>query len=77
MLGAPFSLHVVESTTHPGHLSWVCWVQEDRQGNRCDRLFAGRVKLQEDPIATAVLVMDETVKQLQGVLHVGVDELPF
>lgn len=47
---------------------WCLWVQQYSEGDRIDRLWAGRVKLQEDPIATAELVMNDAVQKLQSTL---------
>ena len=51
--------------------TWLLWVEEDSQGNRLDRLWAGRVKLQDDPIATTYAVLDDALKKLEATLDGG------
>lgn len=60
------SVHV--SSDRPSFVNWLLWIQQDGEGNRGDRLWAGRVKLQDDPIATAEAVLYEAREQLQTAL---------
>lgn len=51
--------------------NWVLWVEQDSESNRLDRLWAGRVKLQDDPIATAHAVLYDAVQKLETTLGIG------
>jgi hypothetical protein len=43
------SIYVTDSS----EANWILWVDQNGQRPGLDQLFAGRVKLQDDPIATA------------------------
>lgn len=58
-----FSTHA--DPAHPSELAWLLWVEENGQSNGRDRLWAGRVKLQDDPIATAHAVLDAAREKLE------------
>lgn len=56
---------------HLGEINWLLWIEQDSQGNRFDRLYAGRVKLQDDPISTTYCVLYDAVQKLESSLGGG------
>lgn len=50
------------------HISWLLWIQQDREGNRLDKFWAGRVKLQDDAVVTAHAVFYNACQKLQSSL---------
>lgn len=65
---APVALRMTGFLTGDGDVSWVLWIEEDGQGHRFDRLYTGRVKLQDESVATAYCVFDDATQKLQAAL---------
>jgi hypothetical protein len=59
------SIYVTDSS----EANWILWVDQNGQRPGLDQLFAGRVKLQDDPIATAYGVFQEALEQLEAALR--------
>lgn len=51
-----------------GHCDWVLWVHKDDQSSGGDQLLAGRVKLQDDPIATTNAVLADAFEKTESLL---------
>jgi len=66
------SWHV--SPDHPSEATWLLWIKQDGEGNGSDRLWAGRVKLQDDVVATTERVFNDAMEKLQSWLSVGVTQ---
>ena len=47
-------------------VKWLLWIEEDGQGNRFDRLWAGRVKLQDEAVATTYCVLYDALEKLES-----------
>jgi hypothetical protein len=64
----PIMLHGFVLDSSSGACGWMLWVQEDGKGDGADRLFAGRVKFQDDPIATTHAVLQDALQKLEATL---------
>lgn len=73
----PVILRLAAFELEDGSVQWVLWIEHDRESDRLDRLYAGRVKLQDDPIATAHCVLYDAVEKLQTALGAVQTPLPF
>jgi len=49
-----------------GEIGWLLWVKEDGEGDGTDGLFAGRVKLQDDPIVASYTVLQNALEKLES-----------
>jgi len=52
--------------TQSGEVGWLLWVEEEGEGHGSDRLFAGRVELQDEPVATAYTVLQNALEKLES-----------
>lgn len=59
------------SNAHPSHASWLLWVEQENESDGAGRLWAGRVKLDDDPVATTYCVLDDALKKTESSLGGG------
>jgi len=66
-------------TAYPraGGVNWILWVNEDGESHGVDKLFAGRVKLQDDPVVTANTVLHDAIEKLESTLVLGHEDPLF
>jgi hypothetical protein len=76
-----FSLRLRTTISDRGgsQVCWLLWVEQQHQSDGLDRLWAGRVPLQDEPVATAYGVLEDALKKLEAWLGVPwqEDALPF
>ena len=57
-----------EAKEHSGLVNWLLWVNEDDESHRRDKLFAGRVKFQDDPVALTHAVLQDALEKTESAL---------
>jgi hypothetical protein len=61
-------LRAIDAPGHSGEINWLLWVDQDDEGHGASRLFAGRVKFQDDPIALANCILYDAFQQTEPFL---------
>lgn len=76
--------HYVRIRTFPfvddrSGVGWELWVEQNNQGQRLNRLWSGWVPFQDDVVATAYLVLQDALKELEVALSTfdRQEALPF